>query len=522
MAFHIGSRAEAALFKAGVLDALPQPMFVKNAALEMVYLNPAMQSLLAKAIGRELGEGETIRDRDVFPAEQIVEFEGYDRRVLAGEDCVVELRFQDRAVMRTRLSPVALPDGSTGVLGIIDNITLERRAEAQAEAMRAESAAKSAFLANMSHEIRTPLNGVLGMAQALAQEPLSDSQKQMVEVMLDSGRTLMAVVNDILDLSKADAGKLTITPIESDLHVGLTRMAELFRAKAAEKGLELALDLDADLPRMARLDPVRTRQCIGNLVSNAVKFTERGRITLAARMILRDGRTMIEISVSDTGLGMTQEQVSRLFADFMQADDSTTRRFGGTGLGLAITRRLARLMGGDVTVDSRPGHGSTFRLTIAAEAIASETQPAATVLQRPQADPGAELRGKRILLTDDNAMNRKVTQMFMAPFNLTVVEAANGLEALEKLETEPFDVVLMDIHMPVMDGVEAVKRIRASGKPWANVPVVALTADAMEGDRERYVAMGMTTYVAKPIDQRELIATVVSLLIAEIKRKQAA
>ena len=404
-------------------------------------------------------------------------------------------------------------------VGISIDITEQRARKAELkrakELAEAANAAKSAFLANMSHEIRTPLNGVLGMAQALMQDDLSADQRGKVETLVDSGRTLMTVVNDILDLSKIESGKVTIAPVDVDIREGIEHIIELFRPKADEKGIDLSLQIDIDLPQRLRVDPVRVRQCISNLVSNAVRFTQHGGVTVAVRLIGGGDNKQLEFAVSDTGIGMSQEQIGRLFEDFTQADDSITRRFGGTGLGLAITRRLARLMSGDVVVESAPGKGSVFRLRLAASLaitqVPGEDQPAGSDNRMP---------GYRILLTDDNAVNRKVVQMFMKPFGLSVVEATNGAEALERLAAESFDLVLMDIHMPVMDGCEAVRRIRSSGQPWADVPVVALTADAMAGDNERYMGLGMNAYVAKPIDLRELF-TAINTALAKGRGRQA-
>jgi signal transduction histidine kinase/ActR/RegA family two-component response regulator len=388
------------------------------------------------------------------------------------------------------------------------------------EIAEAASAAKTAFLANMSHEIRTPLNGVLGMAQALAQDGLAPTQKEKVDTLIESGRTLMTVVNDILDLSKIEAGKVEIAPVSLDIISGLQSTIELFRPKAMEKGLELSLTVDLDMPRMLRLDPVRTRQCLTNLLSNAIKFTEAGRVEVAARMRKCGDASVLELTVADTGIGMTEEQVGRLFSDFMQADDSTTRRFGGTGLGLSITQRLARLMGGDVTVKSQPGRGSIFCVLIAVEEVREIAGNVAGAAGAASAK--VDLNGRRVLLADDNAINRKVAMMFMKPFGLEVVEATNGVEALAKLAAEPFDVVLMDIHMPVMDGIEAVKRIKACGAPWADIPIIALTANAMQGDKERYLALGMSFYVAKPIDQRELFTALNNAVQLKLRASAAA
>jgi signal transduction histidine kinase/ActR/RegA family two-component response regulator len=388
-------------------------------------------------------------------------------------------------------------------------------------AAEAASAAKSAFLANMSHEIRTPLNGVLGMAQALVQDNLTPSQKDKVDTLIDSSRTLMTVVNDILDLAKIDAGKLEIAPVDVDPTLGLQRAITLFRPMAEEKGIVLSLRLDAGLPRRLRLDPVRARQCTDNLISNAIKFTQHGSVTVSARMAPGPGGDqLIEVTIADTGVGMTEEQVSRLFSEFMQADSSTTRRYGGTGLGLAITRRLARQMGGDVTVESKPGQGSSFRVTFRAEEAAAEAkdgarQPGAS---HDVAAPQADIRGKRLLLVDDNAINRRVAQMFLAQFGLIIAEAVNGQEALDQLAAAPFDVVLMDVHMPVMDGLEAMRRLRASEEAFADIPVIMLTADAMSGDREKYLASGANGYVSKPIDQRELVGAIATALQTYARR----
>ncbi|MEQ1783335.1 MAG: ATP-binding protein, partial [Hyphomonadaceae bacterium] len=334
----------------------------------------------------------------------------------------------------------------------------------------------------------------------------------------DAGSTLMTVVNDILDLAKIDAGKLEIVPVNVDPGVGLQRAINLFRPLAEEKGIELTLELDCGVPPRLRLDPIRARQCVDNLISNAIKFTENGGVTVSARMAPRDGGQLIEVKVADTGVGMTDEQISRLFSDFMQGDSSVTRRHGGTGLGLAISRRLARQMGGDVTVESKPGHGSTFCLSLSVEdAIVEEADrhgdtPVGSV-------PRSDIRGKRLLLVDDNALNRRVVQMFLAPFGLVVSEAANGQEALNQLALASFDVVLMDVHMPVMDGQEALRRLRATSATYAATPVIMLTANAMSGDRERYLAEGANGYVSKPVDQRELGAAIAAVLQVQPSRE---
>jgi PAS domain S-box-containing protein len=399
-------------------------------------------------------------------------------------------------------------------------------AKSQAEAA---TVAKSNFLASMSHEIRTPLNGVLGMAQALVAEGLPEAQREKVSVILDSGKTLTALLNDVLDLSKIEAGKMEIAPVDGDLIVTFDRLRQLFLSRAVERGLKIEMDIDPNVPARLNFDSVRVRQCVGNLLSNAIKFTERGhvRVHVGAAQVA-EGTWRIDVAVADTGIGMSEATRIKLFSTFTQADATITRRFGGSGLGLAITRQLARLMGGDVTVESEPGKGSTFRLSFLAERATTAAEPAAPAFQAPAAAEIAQrrIKGLKILLVDDNAVNRQVVKLFMAQLAPTFVEATNGQEALDRLYDEPFDIVLLDVHMPVMDGKEAIKRIRAAAEPWRDIPVLALTADAMSGDRERYLAMGMTDYISKPIDQRELAGKLAAVLenrtlLSEIGREAA-
>lgn len=384
--------------------------------------------------------------------------------------------------------------------------------------VQAESAtiAKSNFLASMSHEIRTPLNGILGMAQVLNNEPLTDAQKERVNVISESGQTLMALLNDVLDISKIEAGKMELALVDGDLRLTLERVRQLFLSRAEESGLQLTLEVDDSVPDRLRYDPVRVRQCFSNLLSNGIKFTEHGGVK--ARVSAKEqhtGEWRICIEVIDTGIGMDPETRSHLFTPFTQADASISRRFGGTGLGLAITRQLARLMGGDVIVDSVPGIGSTFSLLLMAGASAQTVEPAETPtapVEQQAARPAQQVLNARVLLVDDNPVNRHVVRLFMAQFLPQFVEAVNGEEALARLHEQPFDIVLLDVHMPVMDGKEAIKRIRASNEPWRDIPVIALTADAMSGDKERYIALGMSDYISKPIDARELATKYISLL----------
>ncbi len=386
-------------------------------------------------------------------------------------------------------------------------------AKAQAEAA---TIAKSNFLASMSHEIRTPLNGILGMTQVLSSDTLSDDQRDRVNVIAESGQTLMALLNDVLDISKIEAGKLEIAAVDGALPLTVERVRQLFLNRAEERGLGVTVEIDQALPQRLCYDPVRVRQCIGNLLSNAIKFTESGGVTIKVAGEQRpDGDWAMRVSVIDTGMGMDEDTLARLFGAFTQADATISRRFGGTGLGLAITRQLARLMGGDVTVESKPGEGSAFHLTFIAGPSVAKPDSAGDDKENEAAADDARshpIMGARVLLVDDNAVNRQVVKLFMVQMSPKIVEATNGQEALARLAEQPFDIVLLDVHMPVMDGRETIARIRASDQAWKNIPVIALTADAMSGDRERYLSMGMNDYISKPIDSRELATKYVGLL----------
>ena len=372
-----------------------------------------------------------------------------------------------------------------------------------AAAAKAASMAKSSFLANMSHEIRTPLNGILGMAQFLEGEPLSSFQRDSVETILESGKTLMMLLNDVLDLSKIEAGKLTIEQTDGNLRNIFLHLQKLFSARAEEKSIALHVQIDADIPEIVKFDPIRVSQCVSNLISNAIKFTSAGSVSVSVtHKVSNSTDYLVSVAVTDTGIGISEDEARNLFAEFSQADASTTRKYGGTGLGLAITSKLAKLMGGAVTVISKPGAGSTFTFTFGASAGAPPMAVAPTQEKRHGYAP---FHGLRVLLVDDNAINRHVARLLLAPAGIVTTEAVNGKDALERLTAEPFDLVLLDIHMPVMDGPETVKRVRAAEEPWRAIPVIALTADAMSGERERLISLGMDGYASKPIEQAVLL-----------------
>ena len=363
--------------------------------------------------------------------------------------------------------------------------------------------AKSAFLAMMSHEIRTPMNGVLGMAHALAGGPLNDEQRRQVGMLTRSGDGLMTILNDILDLSKIEAGKLTLEATVFDLHEVVASVRDLWLAAAEAKGLAFACIIDPSVPRWVSGDPTRLRQIMLNHVSNAVKFTERGDIALA---VSAGAAGEVVVSVRDTGVGLSAEQLGRLFQPFSQADASTTRQFGGTGLGLSISRHLAQLMGGHIAVESAPGQGAEFRITL--------PLPAASAPEAPQDLACVDLAGVRVLVAEDNLINQAVVQAVLASIGAVIDLASDGEEALSQLRANRYDIVLMDVHMPKMDGVEALRRIRAGETGWRDQPVIALTADVMAGNQQRFMALGFDGAESKPIQPATLIAAVGAVVTA--------
>ncbi len=378
--------------------------------------------------------------------------------------------------------------------------------QAESARVKAEHAnqAKSRFLAMMSHELRTPMNAILGSAQVLDAMALDSEVREHVETLTSGGETLTAILNDVLDLSKIEAGKLTVSTVDFDFKSLLQQTQALWASRAEDKALDLNFHIEDDLPQWIRSDETRLRQILFNLLSNAIKFTSSGSVDVDVRSIAGDGAlASFEIAVRDTGIGIDAEKLRYLFNPFEQADGSITRRFGGTGLGLAISKELAGLLGGTLDVVSYKGTGSTFTLRFdAGIANAPKVRQAAKIT-----DEIAD-RSLAILVAEDNGLNFKVLSALLKVFPYELVHAKDGAIALSMLEKRHFDVVLMDIQMPVLDGVSATKRLRATPGPNQLVPVIAMTANAMSGDRESYLAAGMTDYVAKPIDARRLYTAI--------------
>ncbi|MCB0916655.1 MAG: response regulator [Actinobacteria bacterium] len=391
------------------------------------------------------------------------------------------------------------------MVGIHLDITEQRLARERAEAA---NRAKSDFLATMSHEIRTPMNGVMGMLQLLADRPLDTTSEQYISTAYRSAESLLAIIDDILDLSKIEAGKVELEDRPFDPATELVEAAELLRERIEGKGLKLIVDCSASLPSAVRGDVRRLRQVITNLIGNAVKFTSEGEIRLTISALpLSDGALDFTISVADSGIGIPPEIAAKLFDPFTQADSSTTRVYGGTGLGLAICRRLVEQMSGSIWVESEPGKGSNFIVTVPLGVPAageSDPQP-----ETPAAGSEHALAGGKVLLVEDNAVNQRVAVAMLETLGLEVSVAPHGESALELFRRDRPDIVLMDLQMPVMDGFAATERIRAdeAAHDAVRVPIVALTANVLGDVRETCLAAGMDDVVMKPFRKGELAAT---------------
>ena len=500
------------------IDAMPDGLAFYDSHDRLVIWN-ARYAEINPEIADILTQGATFReivqtgiDRGHYPEAEGREAEWLDERMTARSrlSCAMEQKTSDDRWLKVQDRRTA--DG--GVVTLVNDITeLKRDAEilaAARDAAEAANRAKSEFLANMSHEIRTPLNGVIGVAQALSGTPMNERQQEMLELIRSSGATLQHLLSDILDLARVESGRMELRSEPFDLAKAVNEAAQLYAAQAEEKGLRFFVEAPEDTRVWIDGDVVRLKQILTNLVSNAVKFTTQGLVSLSiSRGVGAEGEPVFRFMVSDTGVGFDAAARARLFSRFEQADGTITRRFGGTGLGLAICRELAGMMGGDLDCESEPDGGSTFILTVPLNEVAAPMRETAPV-EVSSAQPDRPLR---VLLADDHPTNRKVVELVLSQIDVELVVTEDGAEALAAFRDDAFDVVLMDMQMPVMDGLTATREIRlheaAMGAP--RTPVVMLTANALPEHMAAAREAGADHHLSKPFGAEALIELVTTL-----------
>ncbi len=517
------ARSDSAKLLQAVMDGATDAIFLKDLDGRFLLVNRAAASYIGRGSPQLLGLnatetfgapiGHTLREREL----QVLQ---------TGEPLTTEESFVFDDQVQTFLTTRSLYRDEQGhvigLIGIARNITDMKRAERELREAKDKAEAaervKSAFLATMSHEIRTPLNAVIGMTRLALSTSLDPQQRNYLEKVDASAATLLDILNDVLDLSRIEAGGLRLESTPFRLDTVLASVRGVTALKAEEKGLELTFSIAPDVPRTLRGDPLRLSQVLINLVGNAVKFTHRGAITVCVQALaLDEGRARLQFSVQDTGIGLEPGQLDQLFQAFSQLRPDISRRYGGTGLGLAICRQLVELMGGRIWAVGDPGHGSTFHFVVELVAI-PEAQlphdaPALRGRGRLRISPHARrhLSGRRVLVVDDNLLNREVVGEMLRAAGVQADMAFNGIHALRQLDATRYDAVLMDLYMPEMDGLAAAREIRRQAR-FDNLPLIALTAQNMAADHDTSLAAGMNAHLTKPVDETLLCDTLLRLL----------
>lgn len=503
-----------------IIDTNPNVIFVKDSESRYRLVNQALAD--AYSTTKEAMIGKSADDFCPRP-EDAKRFRQHDletmragKELITPEEKVTTPGGEERWIQTIRRPIFDEYGQATQILGVTTEIThrkkIEEELRAAKEVAEAANRAKSGFLASMSHEIRTPMNGIIGMAE-LAMTSQGEEQREYLALLRSSANALLDILNDILDYSKIEAGKLELDPVRFDVPELVRDVVKSLTFNAQKKNLELTYIVEPDVPPEIVADALRLRQVLLNLVGNAVKFTEKGGVEVKVSKDGKENAKKLCISVRDTGIGIAPEKQKRLFHAFEQADCSTTRQYGGTGLGLAICSRLVQLMGGQIWMESEPGAGSTFHFTLqyaapgdSTETVGAKTEIARTLLpvSIQKRDSGRSLN---ILVAEDSPVNQRLAIAMLSKMGHEVTLAKNGREAVEKWSRGSFDLIFMDVQMPEMDGLEAVRRIREQEPMGVRIPIIAMTAHAMASDRERCLAAGMDEHISKPVSRKTMEET---------------
>jgi PAS domain S-box-containing protein len=478
---------------------------------KLLTVNPATCKLLGfeeqEMLGRNLSEFIPEKHRDKFEDEYLRPI-SRGNGAISGEFCVLSKGGEEIYLLYKnyrREEPGAEPYVIGFSQDITDRIKMEKELRFTKQLTDEIARAKESFLAHMSHEIRTPMNGILGIASLLSKTQLESQQRNYLQLIQESANNLLVIVNDILDLEKIVAGKLQLETIPFKIvdKIATTIQSFIYRAEEKELGLIFQNFIPADL--VVKGDPYRLSQVLNNILSNALKFTETGHITIVTGIRENTGEmAIVEITISDTGIGIVRERLSTIFEPFEQADATISRKYGGTGLGLAISKNMIEMQNGELSVDSEEGKGSSFTIRLPYQvSIEEETDNEVQEIDYKSLGP------RKVLVAEDVELNQFLARHILESWDFEVVIAGNGLEAIEELGKDAFDCILMDVQMPEMDGIEATHHIRSLADPVkANIPIIALTANALKGDSEKYLAAGMTDYLAKPFDEERLFRVI--------------
>ena len=519
------------------LDTMAEGLLILDRKEQIVLANAAFSAMIDKSadglLGYRAGELPWIdTDGKKIEKSQRPWVQSVDQGKVQ-KDSIIRLQLPDDKfrTFKTNCSPV-LGDGDkhAGVLVSFDDITAleEKEVELRNSKLEAEAAnkAKSSFLANMSHEIRTPMNAILGFTELLKRGYVKNEKESLryLNTIHSSGKNLLELINDILDLSKVESGRLEVEKLKVEPYTTIHEVLQMLKVKADEKGIALSFQADGELPKEIETDPARLRQIAFNLIGNSIKFTEKGSVTVTCRYHKSATGPQLILDITDTGIGMSEEAVKNIFDPFVQADSTVTRRFGGTGLGLAISRKFAQALGGDITVKSKLGKGSTFRVTLAAGdstgVVFLQPEEVNQLQQEISVEQSChwQFPHARVLVVDDGEENRELVKLLLEEAGLAVDEAENGQLAVEKATAAEYDVILMDVQMPVMDGFTAAGILRKQG---LKIPVIALTANAMKGFEAQCLDAGYSGYMSKPVNIDQLMELMAKLLGGRKVKKDA-